>query len=151
MVARYATPAEQPAERHAIVRAATLILGAGLVALAFAAATRVADTREGLVAEVITLLAALVGVGLLMYGLTARRDRPASSSPTTLPRSLADSRPRTWRDLVFGLGGVVLAVLLLTGLAFSGGALWAVLGLVLLLPMIAGCVYLCFRFLRANP
>ena len=46
-------------------------LGAGiaLTVLAFAAATRVADTREGLIAEVITLLAGLAGISLLLYGL----------------------------------------------------------------------------------
>jgi len=29
--------------------------------------------------------------------------------------------------------------------------MWAGFGLALLLPMIAGSVYLCVRFLRANP
>ena len=44
-----------------------------------------------------------------------------------------------------------LAVLLVAGLAISGGLLLAGFGLALLLPMIAGSVYLCVRFLRANP
>jgi hypothetical protein len=38
-----------------------------------------------------------------------------------------------------------------SGLAITGGPLLAAFGLVLLTPMIAGCVYLCVRFLRANP
>ena len=128
------------------VRAATLVAGAALVVVAFAAATRVADTREGLVAEVVTLLSGLVAVGLLMYGLTARRAQaPAPSSA----RPLSSARPRTARDLALGAGGLTLALILLVGLEVSGGPLWAGLGLVLLLPMISGCVYLCARFLRS--
>jgi mannose/fructose/N-acetylgalactosamine-specific phosphotransferase system component IIC len=49
------------------------------------------------------------------------------------------------------VGGLVLAVVLLAGLSVSGGALWAGLGFALLLPMIAGSVYLCVRFLRSSP
>ena len=41
------------------MRRAALVAGAGLVIVAFGAATRVADTREGLIAEVVTLLAGL--------------------------------------------------------------------------------------------
>ena len=123
--------------------------GAALVVVAFAAATRVADTREGLIAEVVTLLSGMVAVGLLIYGLAARRPG-ASQSPATerLPFS---NRPRTPRDLFLGVGGVVLSAVLVTGLALSGGPLSAAFGLVLLLPMIAACVYLCLRFLRASP
>lgn len=130
------------------VRAATLVAGAALVIVAFAAATRVADTREGLVAEVVTLLSGLVAVALLMYGLAARRGQ------TPAPRSAPQpgvARPRTTRDLALGAGGLTLALILLVGLEVSGGPLWAGLGLVLLLPMISGCVYLCARFLRAQP
>ncbi len=122
--------------------------GAALVVLAFASATRVADTREGLIAEVVTLFSSLAAVGLLMYGLTARRSQ-ASASPPQPPA--VTPRPRTRRDLLLGTGGVALAALLVVGLAISGGPLWAGLGLVLLLPMISGSVYLCVRFLRANP
>lgn len=133
---------------RAEVRTAFLVAGAALVVVAFASATRVADTREGLIAEVVTLLSSLAAVGLLIYGLTARRGQPAASPPQRPPASL---RPRTRRDLLFGAGGVVLAVVLVVGLALSGGPLWAGLGLVLLLPMISGSVYLFVRFLRANP
>lgn len=42
-------------------------------------------------------------------------------------------------------------MILLGGLALSGGGLWLGLGFALLLPMIAGSVYLCVRFLRASP
>ena len=134
-------------------------LGAGvaLVALAFAAATRVSDTREGLIAEVITLLGGLAGVALLIYALTARRQ---SHGPTTRTASRSDfpgqlggeeSPPRARRDILLGAGGILLALVLLGGLGFSGGGLWLALGFALLLPMMAGSVYLCVRFLRASP
>jgi hypothetical protein len=133
------------------MRIAAIVAGGALVVVAFAAATRVADTREGLIAEVITLLASLVAVGLLIYGLTARRDRAAAQSATEARGISTPRRPRTRRDLLLGAGGVALAAILVAGLAISGGALWAAFGLVLLLPMISGSVYLCVRFLRANP
>lgn len=120
-----------------------------MVIVAFASATRVADTREGLIAEVVTLLSSLAAAGLLIYGLTARRG-PASTTVTERVRH-SPIRPRTTRDLLFGGGGIALAVVLLLGLALSGGPLWAGLGLVLLLPMIAGSIYLFVRFLRASP
>ena len=127
-----------------------LAAGAALIVLAITAVTRVADTREGLVAEVVALLGALAGVSLLLYGLVARprsqpvnQGRPASS--TAVPR------PRSPRDLAFGTAGIGLALILLVGLALSGGFLWAAFGLALLAPMVAGCVYLCLRYLRASP
>ena len=121
-----------------------------LVALAFAAATRVTDTREGLVAEVLTLLGGMAGVGLLIYAFAARR-RPGRRQDDPTPKSSVTGGRRSLRDLAFGAGGIVLGVVLLTGLAFSGGPLWASLGLALLLPMLAGSVYLCVRFLRSAP
>ena len=133
------------------MRWASLGAGAALVALAFAAATRVSDTREGLIAEVITLLGGLAGVSLLIYGLAARRragDQPATASPH---RAGFTSRARSTRDILLGAGGIALALILLGGLALSGGGLWLGLGFALLLPMIAGSVYLCVRFLRASP
>jgi hypothetical protein len=130
------------------VRIPAIVIGAALAVVAFAAATRVADTREGLIAEVVTLLAGLVAVGLLMYGLTARAWPSRGGQPV---RPAPRARPRTRRDLLLGAGGVVLAVVLVMGLAWSGGVLWAALGFVLLLPMLAGCVYLCVRFMRASP
>lgn len=127
-----------------------LVAGAALIALAAASVIRVADTREGLIAEVVTLFAATAGVILLIYGLAARRRpvgprQPSPSPPARRPR------PRTNRDLLLGAGGVALAMVLLGGLAISGGLLWAGFGLALLLPMIAGSVYLCVRFLRSEP
>ena len=122
-----------------------------LVALAFAAATRVADTQEGLVAEIVTLLGGLAGVVLLIYGLAARGRALPASSPApqaTAPNPRPPSRSR--RDLLLGAGGIVLAVILLGGLGASGGFWWAAIGAVLLLPMLAGSVYLCLRFLRAS-
>jgi len=130
------------------MRKATLFAGLGLVVIAFAAATRVADTREGLVAEVVTLLSSLAGIGLLVYGLTVRS---RSSTPTQTSPQPDRSRPRMRSDLVYGTAGVIVAVVLVTGLALSAGPMLAAFGLALLLPMIAGCVYLCVRYLRANP
>lgn len=130
----------------------SLAAGAALVALAFAAATRVSDTREGLIAEVITLLGGLAGVSLLIYGLTARRTSHAPTGTawrSDLPGKRGGERSR--RDILLGAGGILLALILLGGLGFSGGGLWLGLGFALLLPMIAGSVYLCVRFLRASP
>ncbi|HKC19973.1 MAG TPA: hypothetical protein VKE27_10120 [Candidatus Dormibacteraeota bacterium] len=130
------------------MRIPAIVIGFALVLVAFTAASRVADTHEGLVAEVVTLLAGLAAVGLLMYGLVARA-RPSPTSKAVRPAT--PPRPRTRRDLLLGAGGVLLALVLVTGLAWSGGPLWAALGFVLLLPMLAGCVYLCVRFVRATP
>lgn len=130
------------------MRWVSLVAGIALVALAFAAATRVSDTREGLIAEVITLLGGLAGVALLIYALAAR-NRPPTLPPPQRPA--AAPRPRATNDLVLGSGGIALGLILLAGLALSAGLAWAALGLVLLLPMIAGSVYLCVRFLRASP
>jgi len=132
------------------MRQLSLVAGAALVVLAFAAVTRVSDTREGLIAEVITLLGGLAGIGLLVYGLTARR--ASAGRPSSMPRPLTQHapRPRATRDLVLGAGGIGLALVLFGGLAVSGGLLWAAFGLALLLPMVSGCVYLCVRFVRAS-
>jgi hypothetical protein len=136
------------------LRWVALVSGIALIALAVAAVTRVSDTREGLVAEVITLLGAAAGVLLLIYGLAARSRRVSTpaSMPASPPTSRAPApRPRSAGDLRLGGAGLLLALVLLGGLAFSGGVLWAALGFALLLPMIAGSVYLCVRYLRANP
>lgn len=126
-------------------------LGAGiaLIVLAFAAATRVADTREGLIAEVITLLAGLAGISLLLYGLIggARRSSPGAERP--LPAKVPAPAVRPVTDLLLGGAGIATAIVLVSGLAVTGGFQWAGLGLVLLLPMIAGSIYLCVRFVRA--
>jgi len=123
--------------------------GIGLIALAFAAATHVADTREGLIAEVVTLFAALAGISLVLYGIFggARPAAPRASPPTPARASAPDVR--SVRDLITGGAGLAVAVVLLSGLAASAGIQWAGLGIVLLLPMIAGSVYLCVRFIRA--
>jgi hypothetical protein len=129
------------------VRRLSLIAGIGLVALAFAAGTRVADTREGLIAEVITLLAGLAGVSLVLTGLFAS-GRPATRPPVQRAPPLA-RRPST-RDFALGASGLLLATILIGGLAVTAGLQWAALGLVLLLPMIAGSAFLCRRFLKAR-
>ena len=133
------------------LRWVALFAGIDLIAIAIGAVTRVSDTREGLVAEVVTLFAALAGISLLIYGLAAR-PRPGSPRPTASNTAIAGSSPaRKRRDLVIGGAGVVLGSVLFTGLAVSGGPLLAVFGLALLLPMLAGSVYLCVRYLRARP
>lgn len=127
-----------------------LVAGVGLVAVAFGAAGRVADTRQGLIAEVITLLAGASGISLATYGLAARRRQP---SQMELPHSSAQpsaSAARSRRDLTLGAGGIALALFLVTGLAVSAGFLWASFGLLLLLPMLAGSVYLFWRYFRAS-
>jgi hypothetical protein len=132
------------------VRWLALIAGVALIVLAIAAVTRVEDSRQGLIAEVVTLLSALAGVSLLIYGLAAR-PRPQLTIPARSTHSPAPPRPRSPRDLVLGAAGIALALMLLVGLAVSGGLVWAALGLGLLLPMVSGCVYLCLRYLRAAP
>lgn len=127
-----------------------LVTGAALIVLAFAAATRVADTREGLIAEVITLLAGVTGLSLVTYSFFARKRHDVAGSAAAARPDLLSSRGSP-RDLVAGIAGVALSVVLLAGLGFSGGVLWAGLGFLLLLPMLAGSVLLCWRALRPNP
>ena len=129
------------------MRLISLVAGAGLVVIAFAAATFVADTREGLIAEVITLMAGLLGVSLLLYGLLAGA-RPAPRP--SISRAPVMARAPSSKELTIGAAGLVLAVILIGGLAVSAGWQWAALGSVMLLPMIAGRAFLCVRFLRAR-
>jgi hypothetical protein len=118
-----------------------------LIVIAFAAATFVADTREGLIAEVVTLMAGVVGVSLLLYGLLARAG--SASGPSAFPRS-GPARAPSSREFTIGAAGLGLALILIGGLAVSAGWQWAALGSVMLLPMIAGSAFLCGRFLRAR-
>ena len=126
-------------------------LGAGvvLIVVAFAAATRVADTRPGLIYEVVTLLAGLAGVSLLLYGLVATfsPSRPTTASP--LVTTPVAEKVHNAGELLVGASGLVLAAILLAGIAITAGGLWVLLGSILLLPMIAGCIYLCYTFARA--
>src|SRR5438270_3989469 len=117
-------------------RAIFAATGVLLIAVAFMAASRVADTRQGLIAEIVTLIAGLAGVALLLYGLVPQRS--ASGPPQLQPRLRTEGRPRTANDLLLGAGGLVVAVLLLGRLALSAGWGWAVLGAGLLLPLLAG-------------
>jgi hypothetical protein len=130
------------------MRWVSLVAGIAFVVLAFAAATRVTDTRDGLVAEVVTLFSGLAGVSLVLYGLVARA-RPVSRPPVAT-ESRPPTRPPSSRDLAIGAGGLALAVILLGGLVLSAGWQWAALGFVILLPMIAGSAFLCGRFLMAR-
>ena len=124
----------------------SLVTGAALLAIAFGAATRVADSREGLIAEIVTLLAGLLGISLVLYGFFAGA-RPAPRPAVHAPALQAAPSAR---QLAAGITGLVLAAVLLGGLLLSAGWQWAALGTVLLLPMIVGSVLLCRRYLRAR-
>jgi hypothetical protein len=129
------------------VRRLAAVPGAVLIAIAFAAATRVANTREGLIAEVITLLAGLAGLTLVFFGLFSGlrlAPRPSAERPP------APARPPSMRDFALGAAGLLLAVFLIGGWGISAGWQWAALSLVVLLPMIVGSAFLCIRFLRAR-
>jgi hypothetical protein len=128
------------------VRRLSLVAGVVLIGIAFGAATRVANTREGLIAEVITLLAGLAGMTLVFFGLFSGI-RPAPSPPVPRP---APARPPSARDFALGAAGLLLAVLLVGGWGISAGWQWAALSVVVLLPMIVGSAVLCIRFLRAR-
>jgi hypothetical protein len=130
------------------VRWLALAGGAALVAVAFVAGSRVADTREGLIAEVVALLAGLAGVSLVMYGWVAANIRSHAGAPPTV-RASPPAQARTANELVIGSAGLLVAALLIAGIGLSAGVAWAALGLVLLLPMVIGSAYLCLRFLRA--
>ena len=130
------------------MRRLALGIGVVLIAAAFAAATRVADTREGLIYEVITLFAALAGVSLLLYGLVATLSHSSPMPQPSRTRAAAESQVHNAVDLLVGGSGLLIAAILLAGTAATAGPLWAALGLILLLPMIAGCAYLCVRFVR---
>lgn len=132
-------------------RWASLIAGVALLILAFLAYTRIADTREGLIAEAVLLLAGAAGLTLAIYGLSARDARHAISPPATRTQARPFATERSPHDLALGAAGIVLSAVLLTGLAVSGGLLWAGLGFLLLLPMLAGSVYLCWRSIRTTP
>ncbi|HYM67946.1 MAG TPA: hypothetical protein VEW68_11695, partial [Patescibacteria group bacterium] len=69
--------------------------------------------------------------------------------PSPPPVTPLTPQVRTVRDLITGVGGLLLASILLTGIALYSGALWAALGGLLLVPMIAGSIYLCARFMTA--
>jgi hypothetical protein len=130
------------------VRRLSLIAGIALIVVAFAAGSRVADTREGLIAEVITLLAAVAGIALVLYAVFAGA-RPAPQ-PRGVAQPPAAARLPSRRDFAAGSAGLLLAAVLIGGLAVTAGWQWAAWGSVLLLPMIAGSAFLCGRYLRAR-
>lgn len=128
-------------------RGVSIAAGLALVAIAFIAASRVNDTREGLIAEVVTLLVGLAGLSVLLYGLVPRRPGPPN---TTAPVArVASKRSRTANDLLLGGGGLLVTAILLSGLLWSGGVWWMLSGALLLLPMVVGSVYLVAAFARA--
>ena len=131
------------------MRWAALGAGATLIVAAFLAGSRVADTREGLIYEVVTLLAGLAGVSLLLYGLVAPMRQAVRTSQPPPVAAPAAERVHNAGELLVGVAGLVISAILLGGIAATAGILWALLGAVLLMPMIAGCVYLCVSFARA--
>jgi peptidoglycan/LPS O-acetylase OafA/YrhL len=126
-----------------------LAIGGGLllIVVAFIAATKVADTREGLIAEVVTLLCGLAGVGVLLYGLVPKRTKPAAASAPPRVHDAVQG-PRSANDLLVGGVGLLIALILVGGLVMSAGWLWALVGAVLLLPMVIGCGILLASFIR---
>jgi hypothetical protein len=131
-----------------MVRWISAVTGLLLIAVAFFAGSAVADTRQGLIAEIVALLAGLAGISLLLYGLVPKRPAAPARAETSRARE-ERSKTRSANDLLVGVSGLLLAAVLLGGLAVSGGWTWAALGGVLLLPMVIGCGYLCFAFARA--
>jgi hypothetical protein len=130
------------------VRWPALAAGTGLVAIAFLAGSRVEDTRQGLISEVVALFAGLGGVSLILYGWVAANIR--TRSPGAGPvKSSPEPQVRTANDLLIGSSGLLVAAVLLTGIGLSAGVQWAALGLVLLLPMVVGSAFLCIRFWRS--
>jgi uncharacterized membrane protein HdeD (DUF308 family) len=127
----------------------SLLAGVALIAVAFVAATRVENSRQGLIAEVILYLGGAAGLVLLFYGLFARSRRSTSVQSPPLEARAREPKVPSANDLVLGTAGIVLAVVLLSGLAISAAWTWVAFGLVLLLPMVAGSFYLTLRFLRA--
>ena len=126
-----------------------LAAGCVLVVVAFMAGARVADTREGLLFEVIALLAGLAGVLLILYGWVAATARAHDGPSRPLVTGPPAVQVRLANDLLIGGVGLAIGAILLAGIALSAGVLWAALGLVLLLPMMVGSAFLCLRFLRA--
>ncbi len=124
-----------------------VVVGAVLIVIAFFAAGRVADTRDGLLAEVVALLAGLAGVSLVLYAwMAGARPRPAAA-PAVGSKPTNQIRPAT--ELLAGGVGLGIAAALIAGVALSAGGLWVIVALVLLLPMIIGSAFLCVRFVRA--
>lgn len=119
-----------------------------MIAIAFVAGSRVADTREGLLYEVTALFAGLAGVSLVLYGWVAGA-RPRAQGTSSPPLKAPAVQSRSATELLVGGVGLVIAAGLVAGIALSAGALWALMGFVLLLPMTLGCSYLCLRFFRA--
>jgi hypothetical protein len=129
------------------VRWLALVIGVALIAVAVVAGGRVADTREGLIAEVISLLTALVGVGLVLYvWMSGARPRPGNAAPAGAIAGAPQVRTAT--ELLAGALGLLIAGTLIAGVVLSAGGLWTLMAVVLLLPMILGSAYLCIRFLR---
>jgi hypothetical protein len=131
------------------VRWLALAAGAGLVTVAFFAGSRVADTREGLISEVVALFAGLGGVSLILYGWVAANIRNQSPPAGTSVRSSPAPKVPSANDLLIGSSGLLIAAVLVVGIGLSAGVLWAALGLVLLLPMVIGSAFLCLRFWRS--
>jgi len=129
------------------VRWLALVIGAVLIAIAFVASGRVADTQQGMVSEVITLFAGLVGVSLVLYAWVSGARPRAAGAPKAGVKATVQIRSAT--ELLAGAVGLVIAVALIAGVALSAGGLWVIVALVLLLPMILGSAYLCVRFFRA--
>lgn len=138
----------EQSRRFKSVRLLSVIAGLALIAVAAAAETRVDNTRAGVISEVVFLLGGLAGLVLLFYGLFARPGQSTKLTSQSLITTAPGSKVRSVNDLIVGVAGIVLWVVLLTGLATSGWIVGIALGFIALLPMIIGSVYLSLRFLR---
>src|SRR5260370_8057596 len=99
----------------------------------------------------VTLVAGLSGVSFLLYGLVAPMSRAGRTPQSPRVAPPATQSVHNAGELLIGVAGLMISAVLLGGIAATAGLLWALLGGVFLLPMIAGCVYLCFSFARAEP
>jgi len=128
------------------MRRAALAAGVVFIAAAFTAATRVANTREGLIFEVITLFSGLAGVILMIYGLVTTLGRQAPGTSAAPVSAVPANKTHNAAELLVGGSGLGVAAILLGGIAATAGVLWALLGAIMLLPMVVGCAYLCVTF-----
>jgi hypothetical protein len=131
------------------VRWVSVVAGLALIGVAAISATRVDNSRAGLIAEVVTYLGGLVGLGLLFYGVYARRGPSPAVGMDPSISTPPETKVRSANDLLLGALGIILAIFLLSGLVLSGALSLAAFGFVLLLPMVAGSCYLVIRFIRA--
>src|SRR5260370_32015921 len=83
--------------------------GVILVVVAFLAGSRVADTRECIIYEVVTLLAGLAGVSFLLYGLVAPMSRAGRTPQSPRVAPPATQSVHNAGELLIGVAGLVIS------------------------------------------